>query len=212
MEACSTREGMQRLESEIVDLYGHITAATHRFLELVAEFDEAKGWGRQGFASCAHWLNLKCGIGTVAAREKVRVARSLRDLPKIAAAFRDGRLSYSKVRAITRVATPEMQDTLLNIGLHGTASHMERLVREFRKAERLREAYEAEDAHRERYVRFRYDEDGSVLIHARLPPEVGALVKQAIEAAVEQIGQDRKPASSAKAASSSGDSAENRRR
>ena len=172
------------LESEITTLWGHITAATHRFLELVAEFDRAEGWGRQGLPSCAHWLNLNCGIGAVAAREKVRVARALEQLPKISEAFRDGRLSYSKVRAITRVATPEVQDTLLNIALYGTASHVERLVREFRKVERVEEARLAEQVHRERYVRFRYDEEGSALIHAKLPPEVGEIVRKAIEAAM----------------------------
>jgi hypothetical protein len=80
-----------------------------------------------------------------------------------------------------------MQDTLLNIALYGTASHVERLVREFRRSERLHEAYEAEAKHRERYVRFRYDEDGSMLISARLPPEVGALVERAIEAARAEV-------------------------
>jgi hypothetical protein len=192
------------LESEITTLWGHITAATHRFLELVAEFDRIEGWAGDGLPSCAHWLNLHCGIGSVAAREKVRVARALETLPKIGEAFRCGQVSYSKVRAMTRVATPETQDTLLNIALHGTASHMERLVREFRKAERLEEARLAEHKHRERYLRFGYDEDESLMIYAKLPPEVGEVIKQAIEAAMALAdeGSAERSASGASAESS----------
>ena len=106
----------EALEAEITDLWGHLNAATYRFLELLAKFDRTGGWGHQGCASCAQWLNLKCGIGPVAAREKVRVARALEHLPKLSAAFRHGQVSYSKVRAITRVATPATEGTLLELG------------------------------------------------------------------------------------------------
>ncbi len=95
---------LQDLESEITELTGHLNAATHRWLTLVAEFDDRKGWGGAGVQSCAHWLNWKCGIEMGAAREKVRVAHALESLPRISVGNGQGKLSYAKVRALTRVA------------------------------------------------------------------------------------------------------------
>ncbi len=177
------------LEEQITELWGHINAATYRFLKLVAEYDTREGWGWHGCADCAQWLNWQCGIGRVAAREKVRVARALGELPKISASFEKGEISYSKVRAMTRVATPENEDILMNIALHGTAAHIERIVRQYRRVERLEDAWLANEAHRHRYLNYRFDDDGSVLIEARLPAEVGAMLKKAIEAAEEVLYQ-----------------------
>jgi hypothetical protein len=173
-----------RLEAEITELWAQLNAATFRFLELVAEFDRDEGWLGHGVANCAQWLNLKCGIGPVAAREKVRVARALESLPAISDAFRHGQLSYSKVRAMTRVATEANEETLLNVALNGTASHVERLVRKFWRVERLEDAADAMTRNRARYLDFGYDDDGSVTIRGRLTPEVGMLVKRAIEIAM----------------------------
>ena len=179
---------MTPLQLQITDLWGQITAATHRFLELVAELDDRNGWtDGGGMMSCAHWLNVYCGIGMVAAREKVRVAHAIRRLPAINEAFRDGRISYSKVRAMTRVATPENEPVLLIIALHGTAAHVERTVRYYRKVERLEEAARAAAAHRDRYLQFRYVSDEQQAIHAVLPVEVAELVRQAIDRAVELL-------------------------
>src|SRR3954447_740203 len=83
---------------------GGLGAATAAWLGLVAEFDEREGWGGVGIVSCAHWLAWQCGMSPGAAREHVRVARSLAGLPVTAQAFAAGQLSYSKVREITRVA------------------------------------------------------------------------------------------------------------
>src|SRR5688572_4262669 len=94
------------LATEICTLSGHINAANHRFLLLIAEYDRRNGWAFTGSQSCAHWLNWKCGIAIGAAREKVRVARALEQLPKISAAMSSGTLSYSKAREITRVGNP----------------------------------------------------------------------------------------------------------
>jgi hypothetical protein len=136
---------MAPIEDQITELWGEITAATHRFLTLIAEFDRSKGWMGVGMTSCAQWLNLHCGIGEVAAREKLRVAHALAALPRIDAAFRDGQVSYSKARAMTRVATPDNEAILLNIAEHGTASHVERTVRQFRRFERIEAAECAAD-------------------------------------------------------------------
>ena len=187
---------LDSLEAQITEVCGHINAATFRFLELVAEFDRTRGWARHGLANCAQWLNWQCGIGACAAREKVRVARAIESLPRISDAFRQGRVSYSKVRAMTRVATPDNEATLLTIALHGTASHVERTVRKFRWVQREWERREADNVHQGRYVRWWQEDDGSWCLRARLAPEVGALVEQAIEAALgaekETAGEERR--------------------
>ena len=178
---------MTPLQQEITALWGQITAATHRFLELVAELDDGKGWNGAGMINCAHWLNVYCGIGMVAAREKVRVAHAIRLLPGINEAFREGRVSYSKVRAMTRVATPENEAVLLNIAIHGTAAHVERTVRQFRTIEQLEEAQRAAAAYRDRYLQFRYLDDERQIVHGVLPVEVAELVRQAVDRAVELL-------------------------
>jgi len=114
------------LENQITELAAHIHAATYRLLELIREYDECHGWEGPGLLSCAHWLNWKCGIGLGAAREKVRVAHAIKDLPLMSAALREGRISYSKVRALTRVASAANEAYLLDFARHGTATHVER--------------------------------------------------------------------------------------
>lgn len=176
-------DALSTLEDEIRNIAGHLHAGTARFLDLIAAYDRAEGWGVHGVASCAQWLNLYYGIGPNAAREKVRVARALEHLPRIRAAFRDGQVSYSKVRAMTRVATPQTEAILLNVALYGTASHVERLVRCYRRVARFEAAEAAHEQHRNRSLNFRTEDDGMVSIHGRLSPEVGALIRQAVEVA-----------------------------
>ena len=93
------------LADQIIELAGHLNAANYRFLSLIAEFDRRSRWNCGATQDCAHWLNWKCGIDVGAAREKVRTARALEKLPEVSAAMERGELSYSKARAITRVAT-----------------------------------------------------------------------------------------------------------
>ncbi len=108
MDACDATTlpvpspSLEALEHQITELAAHIHAANYRLLCLIAEFDRREGWFQWGILSCAHWLNWKCGIGLGAARDKVRVARSLESLPNISEAFRAGQVSYSKVRAPLR--------------------------------------------------------------------------------------------------------------
>ena len=128
--------GFEQLEAKITELWGYLSAATSRFLALVAEFDRAKGYERHGLANTAQWLNWQCGIGAVAAREKVRVARALEQLPEIADAFAKGEISYSKVRAMTRVATAANESVLVHVARHGTAEHVEKLGRKYRWTQR----------------------------------------------------------------------------
>src|SRR5690606_3069219 len=118
------------------------------------------------------------------------VARALEGLPLIRAAFRRGEVSYSKVREMTRIAIPENEEALLMIARHGTAAHMQRLVRKYRRVEKLEAAAEAMAQYRRRYVHYSYDEDGMLVIEARLPSEIGEVVRKALDAAVEVLYRD----------------------
>ena len=178
---------IDELATEIFTLAGHINAANHRFLLLIAEFDRRNGWSDSLTQSCAHWLNWKCGIGMGAAREKVRVARALENLPKVSAAMESGALSYSKVREITRIASAETEDALLMVAEHGTASHVEKLVRAFRRSQEAEELSREARQQQNRCVSIRHDDDGSMVLHCRLPAEVGARLLQALDVAVDDV-------------------------
>ena len=122
---------LQRLGDRIAELSARIDAATYELLVLIREFDQQEGWG--GRLSCAEWLSWRTGLAPGPAREHVRVARALGELPKLSDAMRRGRISYSKVRAVTRVAAPDNEQTLLDVALAGTAEHVERIVRGWRR-------------------------------------------------------------------------------
>jgi len=128
----SSADYNDQLADKITTLAGQINAANYRFLKLIAEFDRREGWAGFGIRSCAHWLNWKCSIGLTAAREKVRTARALDGLPGINAGFEKGELSFSKVRAMTRVATQLNEPFLLMVAEYSTAQHMEKLANTFR--------------------------------------------------------------------------------
>jgi len=177
------------LGEEIAELSAHIEAATWRLLRAISDFDRMEGWSL-GFMNCAHWLTWRCGWDNVTAREKVRVARALDNLPSISDALRTGRVSYSKVRAMTRVANEKNEGELLNIALSGTASHVESVVRGYRRATEGQSLEDIQARHEDRSLQIYTDGDGMVIIRARLTPEVGAVVKTAREAAMEQSRTD----------------------
>jgi len=183
---------LERLGGEIAELSAHLDAATGRLLDLIREFDARGGWSN-GFRSCASWLSWRVGLDPGAARERVRVARALGTLPRLANALARGELSYSKVRALTRVATPETEERLLAVGRAGTAEHVERIVRGWRWVDRHAEARETARRHATRALRVYQDEDGMVIIRGRLAPEVGAVVIQALTAARETLYQRARP-------------------
>jgi hypothetical protein len=174
----------ERLGREITELCGHLYAATWRLLTLIREFDERGGWELPGLVSCAHWLNFKCGIGIHAAREKVRVARALKELPAISEALRKGELSYSKVRAMTRIADERNEHYLLMIARHGTAFHVERLVAHYRRCKRAEEVNAGNARHARRALDYFYDDDGFLVFKARLPADLGELVVSALDYAI----------------------------
>ena len=172
------------LAAAVSTLAAHIHAATYRLLVLIAELDRREVWAAQGALSCAHWLSWACGIDTHTAREKVRVARALTELPLLSGALAKGELGYSKVRALTRIATAGNEVDLLNIGLHGTAQHVEKFVRLHRRAKRAEETERADAQHENRGLTFWHDDDGTVVLHGRFPPEMGARILSALDAAM----------------------------
>jgi 5-methylcytosine-specific restriction endonuclease McrA len=177
---------IEELGDEIAELSAHLDAATAHLLDLIREFDAREGWGN-GFRSCAHWLNWRVGLNMGAAREHVRVARALETLPLLASALTRGELSYSKVRALTRVATPDTEERLLKLGKSGTADHIERIVRGWRYMDRKAEAEETAKLQKHRTLHVYQDTDGMVVINGRLTPELGAIVMKALDAARETL-------------------------
>jgi len=179
---------LDRLADEIAELSAHLDAATARLLSLIRDFDTRGGWNA-GFRSCAHWLSWRVGLDLGAARERVRVARALGTLPRLAEALARGELSYAKVRALTRVATPETEARLLAVGRAGTACHVERIVRGWRRVDQQAEARAAARQHAVRALHVYQDEDGTVVLRGRLTPDVGALLLRALDAARETLYQ-----------------------
>ena len=188
----------EQLGDRIAELNTYLNVAQAEFLELLREFDEKEFWADQGFPSCGHWLNFKCGIGFNAARERLRMAHALGGLPKIRLAFAEGRVSYSKVRAMTRVARPENEDLLLGIAFHGTAHHVERYVSQYRRIETLQNPGYVEDLHKAREVDYYYDHEGCLCIKARIPAEQGEVVVKALERAME-TSEEREPVAARRA-------------
>jgi len=182
---------LNRLGDEIAELSAHLDAATARFLDLIREFDARGGWNN-GFPSCAAWLTWRVGLSPCAAREHVREARALGTLPLLAQPLARGELSYSKVRELTRVATPETEAQLLAAGRAGTAEHVQRLVRGWGRMDRKAEAREAARQHASRALHVYPDDDGTVRVRGRLSPEVGALLVKALAAARETLYQRRR--------------------
>src|SRR5467141_1797993 len=179
---------LEHLGDQIAELSAHLDAAGARLLDLIREFDARGGWNT-GFVSCAAWLTWRVGLDRGAARERVRVARALGTLPLLAQALARGELWYSKVRALTRIVTPETEERLLRVGTAGTAEHVERIVRGWRRVDRQAEARETARRHASRALHVYQDDDGMVVLRGRLAPEVGALLVQALAAAREALYQ-----------------------
>jgi hypothetical protein len=173
---------LEQLEREICELAAHLAAATCRWLMLVAAFDERGGWAEWGVKSCAHWLSWRCSIGLGAAREHVRVGRRLQELERVRAAFATGELSYCKVRAITRVATPEIEEELVELALHASGAQVEKLIRGYRGALAVSLATARATLDR-RFLNWWWNDDGSLQFNGRLPPDDGALLLSALRAA-----------------------------
>jgi 5-methylcytosine-specific restriction endonuclease McrA len=176
---------LEHLEARICELAGHLAAGTCQFLLLVADFDARKGWASWEMPSCAAWLSWKCQLAPGTAREQVRVARALRDLPVTCGEFAAGRLSYAKVRALTRIAAPQTERDLVDMATPMTAGQLERFARAHRQVS-AGEQDGRRPAVRERTVRWRHDETG-ISVTIALPPAEGAVVLQALRAWVGDV-------------------------
>ncbi len=174
------RVAMERLGDRIAEEAAHLDAAMHRLLADLREYDAGNGWHHAGAQSCAHWLSWRVGWTLATGREHVRVARRLGELPCIDEALRRGQLSYSKIRAITRVATAATEAALLIDALATTAAQLETICRKYRTVQRLARASAEEVRARRRVVRRELD-DGMVRIEAVLLPDEAAAVMAAIE-------------------------------
>jgi len=184
---------VEQLGEAIAQLAARLHAATYDLLILLREFDAQAGWNT-GFMSCAHWLHWRTGIDLGAAREKVRVAKALEALPRLSGAMQRGEISYAKVRALSRIATAENEARLLDLAYHGTAAHVERVVRAWRRCDRVEEARNTERRHLTREANIWADDDGMVILRARLTPELGAVVQRALEAASDRLYQESRQA------------------
>jgi hypothetical protein len=174
---------LERLEAQICELAGHVAAATCRFLVLLGDFDARRGWASWEMTSCAAWLSWKCQLTAGTAREHVRVARALRDLPVIRAGFAAGRLSYAKVRALTRIATPGTDRGLAEIAGPMTGNQLERFARAHRQVSHAEDT----QARVRRRLSWRTEDDGSLAGTFRLPPLAGAVLLHALRAAAADL-------------------------
>src|SRR5690242_13529083 len=170
---------LERVEAQICELAGHLAAATCRFLVLLADFDARRGWASWEMGSCAWWLSWRCQMSSGTAREQVRVARALRDLPVIRARFAGAGLSYARVRALTRIAAPATEAGLAGLARPMTADQLERFARAHRQVTRADDA----DTGVRRRLTWRCEEDGSLSGTFRLPPLAGAVLLKALRAA-----------------------------
>jgi hypothetical protein len=180
------RRRIDALDRAIVDKCAQMNRAMFAFLVHVREFDELAGfldWGQQ---SCAEWLHWRCDLGMNAARERVRVAHALNVLPQLSEALARGALSYSKARALTRVATRENEAELLAFAMKTTVTRVEERVRQMRNV--LPESTaEAQRRHGERALRvFRDVDRGTLTISVEIPFEQGELICRAIDKAVQE--------------------------
>jgi hypothetical protein len=174
---------IDELDREIVSLSSRINFASYELLVLIRQFDERAGWLKWGFEHCADWLHWRCDLSLNAAREKVRVAHALKTLPAVSEAFRDGELSYSKVRALARVANRSNESDLVAFALRTTATRVEERCRELRCGT-ADSVFDANRAYASRYLAMRRDTDrGVITLTAELPLETAELLDKALDKA-----------------------------
>jgi 5-methylcytosine-specific restriction endonuclease McrA len=170
----------ERLEAEICTLAGQLAAATCRLLDLIADYDQRRAWATWEMRSCAEWLSWKCQLAPGTARDHVRTARAIQHLPVIHREFAAGRMSYSKVRALARIATPETDADLAEMTILMTAGQVERFARAYHQCSQDQQAREPR-----RRLKWRFDPGtGEMSMTIQLPPAAGAVVLQALRAAV----------------------------
>jgi hypothetical protein len=199
---------LDQLGERIAEQAAHLDAAMHRLLTDLREFDARGGWHVQGAATCAHWLAWRVGWDLVTARDHVRVARKLAEFALIDDALRRGEVSYSKVRAMLRVVTPENEALLLDHARLMTASQIEKLCRKYALVQRHDQDSHPEVDEQRRYVRRRDLEDGMVKIEAVLHPEEAELVWTILDHAASRLAREAAEAAAPAGGTARQDSAE----
>jgi hypothetical protein len=182
-DAADPQDEIFLLGERCAHAYMQADALHYRAMKLLAEFHRRSGWEDTGFGSTAEWLAWRIGIKPGAARERLRTALALEQLPLTAEAMKNGELSFTKVRALTRVARPDNETTLLEFARAGSAANLERVVRGWKALDRKSEVTAEQIRHRSRRFSAWVDDDGMVVVKGRLDPEVGALFMRAVEAA-----------------------------
>src|ERR1700759_3337919 len=178
---------LEELGERIAEQAAHFDAAMHRLLTDLRAFDERGGWHAQGALSCAHWLSWRVGWDLVTARERVRVARKLAEFPLIDDALRTGEISYSKVRAVLRLATPANESRLLDHARLMTVSQLEKLSRQYAMIQRHGEDIRPEDDEQRRYVRRRDTANGMIKVEAVLHPEEAEQIWKMLDHAASRL-------------------------
>ncbi|MEQ8693682.1 MAG: DUF222 domain-containing protein, partial [Pseudomonadales bacterium] len=175
------------LETSLIDRWLEVNRATYQFLNLLREFDFRQGWKPYGCNDCAEWMDFRLKLNRKTALEKVRVARALWFVPKIDAAFKAGELSYSQVRALTRIANEQNEEALLEKARTMTAGHLEKYVQRLRQGDARVAEHVAKTQQQSRSVLV-FAESGE--LSAKLPPDQLALVQQALETLVDTLPED----------------------
>ncbi|HEY6378004.1 MAG TPA: DUF222 domain-containing protein [Candidatus Dormibacteraeota bacterium] len=180
----ATRASVAQLGETLCELAARVHAGMAELTRMAAAFDDAEGWGGWGVRSCTHWLSINAGFDLFTGDELLRVGHALTRQPRLAAAFSAGELSFDKVRAVSRVATPADEEILLEIARQASGSQLARICRGYRRVleANAREQAEAHLARRGMWAH--WEDDGMLRLRAVLPPEDGALLLAALEAIV----------------------------
>ena len=182
---------IDELDTAIVSCAARINAATYEWLLLVRQFDERAGFLRWGLDNGGEWLAWRCDLSLITAKEKLRVAHALKILPAIAASFSQGELSYTKVRELTRVATPDNEQNLLDFALRTTATNVAQRCQELRMGDES-SIDAAARAFANRSLRIRRDPHrGTMMVSVELPMESGELLEKALDKARDDEVLDR---------------------
>lgn len=166
-----TDDELFQLGERCAEAYMQSDSLQYRAMTLLAEFDGRRGWEDTGFSSTAEWLAWRIGIKPNAARERVRTALALEHLPETSEAMKNGGISFTKVRTLTRAATPDNEATLLEFARSGSAANLERVIRGWQTLDRRSELTAEKMRHRRRRFSAWVDDDGTVVVRGRLDPD-----------------------------------------
>jgi hypothetical protein len=180
------------LQERIGILASRIHAATAELVDLSAELDSSGGWSGTGIRSCAHWLSINIGVDVWIGGEMVRAGHALKNLPALHAAFGEGRLSFDKIRAVTKVATPADDELWLEVALQASGGQLARICRGVRRALEADDPRRAGDALLNRGLRLWWRDDGMLELLGVLPAEEGAIVVAAVEAAAHLVATEER--------------------